>query len=121
MISRTSAILAKKELYIDAAKMTGAGQLRIVLYHLLPNSIDQPLTQAVGYFGTAIATESILSYLGLGVPPPQPSLGRMIQEGTRSFFEIAPWLVIFPGVTLFVMVFCFSWLAGKIQKPAGGI
>ncbi|MBN1686453.1 MAG: ABC transporter permease subunit, partial [Spirochaetales bacterium] len=93
-----------------------AGNARIVVLHLLPNCAGPPLSQAVGYIGTAITTESVLSYLGLGVPPPHPSWGRMIQEGTRSFFESAPWLVIFPGLALFLFVIFFSVLGEYLRR-----
>ena len=116
IVTRTAALTEKNEPYIDAARMTGAGHVRIVLLHLLPNCAGPPLTQAVGFFGTAIATESILSYLGLGVPPPYPSWGRMIQEGTRSFFETAPWLVIFPGLAIFILVLGFSWFSEHLGR-----
>ncbi len=118
VLTRTTAIVVKHEPYIDAARMIGAGSRRVVFFHLLPNCTGPSLTQAIGSFAAAIATESILSYLGLGVPPPYPSWGRMIQEGTRLYFEAAPWLVIFPGLALFVLVFGFSWFAEKIRKTA---
>lgn len=115
-LTRTSALLVVREPYIEAAKATGAGNARIVVLHLLPNCAGPPLSQAVGYIGTAITTESVLSYLGLGVPPPHPSWGRMIQEGTRSFFESAPWLVIFPGLALFLFVIFFSVLGEYLRR-----
>ena len=120
VLTRTAALAVKNEPYIDAASMIGAGNRRVVFFHLLPNCIGPPFVQAVGYFGTAIATESILSYLGLGVPPPYPSWGRMIQEGTRLYFEAAPWLVIFPGFTLFAMVIGFSWFAENLRRTMNG-
>ncbi len=118
VFTRTSAILVKQELFIEAAKTAGAGKARIVFLHLLPNCIGPPLSQAIGYIGTAVATESILSYLGLGVPPPYPSWGRMIQEGTRLYFESAPWLVIFPGIALCLFTVGFALLGDLLQKKA---
>ncbi len=116
VLSRTSAGLTKQETYIHAAKVIGAKPVRIVFLHILPNSIGPSLSQGAGYIGGAIATESILSYLGLGVPPPYPSWGRMIQEGTRLYFETAPWLVIFPGIALFLVVICFSIVTESLKK-----
>lgn len=116
-IARSSTLSAIEEPFIGAAQMIGAGRCRIVFRHLLPNCISAPLTQVSGYFGTAIATEVVLSYLGLGVPPPYPSWGRMIQEGTRLYFESAPWLVIFPGMALVLTVVGFATL-GDYAKGA---
>jgi peptide/nickel transport system permease protein len=116
-IARAGALAAMQEPYIDAARTIGAGGLRIVVRHLLPNSIRPVLDQVTGYFSTAIGTEAILSYLGLGVPPPYPSWGRMIQEGARLYFETAPWLVVFPGAALVITVVSFAIFADKAIRP----
>jgi len=115
-LTRSAAQLTNRETYIQAAVVTGAKPSRIIFRHLIPNSAGPPISQAVGYIGGAITTESTLSYLGLGVPPPYPSWGRMLQEGTRLYFESAPWLVIFPGITLCLVVVCFSLLAERLKK-----
>jgi peptide/nickel transport system permease protein len=99
-LSRASALSIKEEPYIEMAKVTGANSQRILWKHILPNSYPPVLTQIVGYFGAAVVAETALSFLGLGVPPPSPSWGRMLQEGVRQYFEVAPWATIFPGLAL---------------------
>lgn len=115
-LARAGAQSALKEQYIEAARTIGAGHLRIAYRHLLPNCIGPTLAQAAGFFGTAIATETILSYVGLGIPPPYPSWGRMIQEGTRLYVETAPWLVIFPGIALCLTVMSFTIIADRLRR-----
>ena len=110
-LTRASALSLLEEPFIEAARMIGAGPVRILFRHLLPNLTRSISVHLSGNFGTAIATEAILSYLGLGVPPPNPSWGRMIQEGTRLYIEVAPWLVLGPGAALIISVLCFAVLA----------
>jgi peptide/nickel transport system permease protein len=107
-MARASALSVMEAPFISAARIVGAGRFRVMFRHLLPNCLQGPLTQITGYFGTAIATEVVLSYLGLGVPPPYSSWGRMIQEGTRLYFETAPWLVVFPSLALVITVVGFA-------------
>ena len=82
-----------------AARSIGAGMPRILFKHVLPHSLGPVIAYATGFVSTALVAESALSFLGLGVPPPSPSWGGMLQEG-RQFLEVAPWLVIFPGLAL---------------------
>ena len=90
-LSRAGALQVKAELYMDAAMVVGTPPHRIILRHLLPNSFPPALAQITGYFGAAVVAETALSFLGLGVPPPDPSWGRMLEEGARQYFEAAPW------------------------------
>ena len=103
-VSRASALSIKAEPYMEAARAVGASSYRIVWRHLLPNSFSPILAQVTGYFGTAVVAETALSFLGLGVPPPFPSWGRMLHEGARQYFEAAPWATIFPGLALSLTV-----------------
>lgn len=112
-LARAGALAALQEPFIEAAKSIGAGTVRILAMHLLPNALKPVLIQLSGYFGTAIATEAVLSYLGLGVPPPYPSWGRMIQEGTRLYLEAAPWIVLGPGAALVVIIVLFAALSER--------
>lgn len=103
-LSRGSALSIKGESYVEAARAIGAGGYSIVWRHILPNSFPPVLAQVTGYFGVAVVAETALSFLGLGVPAPFPSWGRMLQEGARQYFEAAPWATIFPGMALSLTV-----------------
>ena len=118
-VSRASALSIKAEPYIEAATVVGASPYRIVWRHLLPNSFSPVLAQITGYFGTAIVAETALSFLGLGVPPPFPSWGRMLHEGARQYFEAAPWATIFPGLALSLTVLSAALLGDAIRDILG--
>lgn len=96
----------KKQLpmdYVSNAKLLGAGNFRILFIHMLPNIRATLLvTMAVG-FNNAVLAEAGLSYLGLGVQPPNASLGRMLSEG-QSYLKLSPWMVLFPGLALVLCV-----------------
>ena len=96
----------KKQLpmdYVSNAKLLGAGNFRILFVHMLPNIRATLLvTMAVG-FNNAVLAEAGLSYLGLGVQPPNASLGRMLSEG-QSYLKLSPWMVLFPGLALVLCV-----------------
>ncbi len=103
-LARAATISIRGESYIEAAVVGGAGSMEIVLKHIIPNVLSPLLAQITGYFGTAVAAETTLSFLGLGVPPPYPSWGRMLQEGAGLYFEAAPWVALSPGVALTITV-----------------
>ncbi len=98
-LTRTSALSVRGRPHVMAARSIGAGMPRILFKHILPHSLGPVIAYATGFVSTALVAESALSFLGLGVPPPSPSWGGMLQEG-RQFLEVAPWLVIFPGLAL---------------------
>jgi peptide/nickel transport system permease protein len=114
-LSRASALSIKQEPYVEAARALGAGAFRVILRHLLPNSFPPVLAQVTGYFGAAVVAETALSFLGLGVPPPFPSWGRMLQEGARQYFEAAPWATIFPGLALSLTVLSAALLGDAVR------
>lgn len=114
-LARSSALSVKEEVYVLAAQAIGARTWRIVIRHILPNSLAPVFVLATGYLGTAVVVEASLSFLGLGVPPPHPSWGRMLQEGARQYLEAAPWLTIFPGMALTVVVFGFSLFGDALR------
>ena len=107
-VSRAAALTVRTETYITAARLNGAGTLRVILRHILPNSITPVVAQLAGFFGSAVAAETTLSFLGLGVPPPFPSWGRMLQEGSRQYFEVAPWVTLFPGLIVSLTILSFT-------------
>lgn len=101
-----SAVLAVKEsLYVEAARAIGCGNWRIMLRHLLPNVTAPYIVVATANLGGVILIEASLSFLGLGVPPPAPSWGRMLSSEGMRFFETAPWMAIFPGLFISASVF----------------
>jgi peptide/nickel transport system permease protein len=96
--------LREKE-YVEAAKAAGASDLRIILRHMLPNTVGPIIVNATLVVAAAILTEAALSFLGLGVPEPHPSWGRMLSESAAEYVRVAPWLVIFPGLAISLAVF----------------
>ena len=114
-LSRASALPIKEEPYVEAARVIGARAFKIIRRHILPNSFPPVLAQVTGYFGAAVAAETALSFLGLGVPPPYPSWGRMLQEGAHQYFEAAPWVTVFPGLALSLTVLASALLGDSVR------
>jgi peptide/nickel transport system permease protein len=99
-------VLSLRELnYVEAARAVGMGQMRIALVHVLPNTLAPLIVLATAQLGSTILTEASLSFLGLGVPEPYPSWGRMLSESAAEYIRSAPWLVIFPGLAISMVVF----------------
>jgi ABC-type dipeptide/oligopeptide/nickel transport system permease subunit len=103
-VTRGDVLNIKGETYIEAAKLMGVSNFKIITNHVLPNILSPIIVQAVLRVSAAILTESSLSFLGLGLPPPTPTWGFMIAEG-RGFIVMAPWISTFPGIALFCVVF----------------
>ncbi len=98
--------LALRELpFVEAAKSIGMSEMRIALRHVLPNTLAPLIVLATAQLGATILTEASLSFLGLGIPEPYPSWGRMLSESAAEYVRVAPWLVIFPGVAISLAVF----------------
>lgn len=101
-----SAVLAIKEsLYVEASRAIGSTNTHIMLRHLLPNITAPYIVVATASLGGAILVEASLSFLGLGVPPPAPSWGRMLSLEGMRYFETAPWMAFFPGIFISAAVF----------------
>jgi peptide/nickel transport system permease protein len=100
--------------FVAAARTVGAGDLRIVVRHILPNTIAVAIIQASLGVATAILAEAGLSFLGLGVQPPTPSWGSMIKAST-GYLERAPWMAIGPGVAIFVAVLAYNLLGDAVR------
>ena len=107
-MARSQALSCKQEDYVLAARAIGATPLRIIFRHVMLNSLTGVIVLSTGALGSAIITEAGLSFLGLGVPPPHASWGRMLQFGARGYQRSSPWLTIFPGLALTVAVFGFN-------------
>ena len=102
---RSSGLAVKATPYMDAAIAIGSSPWRIVLRHMLPNSLAPFIVYATAFLGAAILIEASLSFLGLGVKPPAPSWGRDLSGEAVRYFEIAPWMAIFPGTAISLAVF----------------
>jgi peptide/nickel transport system permease protein len=113
-IVRGQILAIKEEEYVLAARATGVKEWAILLKHVLPNTLA-PVVVAVtlGVAGN-ILSEAWLSFLGIGVPPPAPSWGRMIDEG-QAYLTTKPWLCIFPGLAIFITVLAFNLLGDGLR------
>ncbi len=103
---RGSTLIEKNKEYVQAARVIGVRPGRIMLRHVLPNSLGPVLVIATINIAQAIITEATLSFLGVGVPPTSPSLGTMINNGNNFLYSGEWWLVIFPGAALVLL--CMS-------------
>jgi peptide/nickel transport system permease protein len=100
--------------YIEAAVVSGVSLPRIMLKHLLPNAVAPLIVQATYVFASAVVFEAILSFLGAGTPPEIPSWGNIMAEG-RTYFQIAPWIIFFPGAFLAVTVLAVNVLGDGLR------
>lgn len=113
-IVRGPVLVVKETQYIEAARTVGAGSLRIVFRHILPNVTAPLIVQTTFNLSTAILTESTLSFLGLGIQPPDPSWGTMLSGG-RLYMELAWWLAVFPGLAIMIAVVGFNLLGDGLR------
>ena len=113
-VVRAAVIAAKVEVYVDGARALGATVPRLVLGHILPNAATPILVQASVLMAIAILVEASLSFLGVGVRPPTPSLGLMLADG-RSFMLQAPWMVVFHGLAIMLAVLGFNMMAEGLR------
>ncbi|HUN50047.1 MAG TPA: ABC transporter permease [Candidatus Sulfotelmatobacter sp.] len=108
--------LALRELpFVESAKAIGMSEMRIAIRHILPNTLAPLIVLATAQLGSAILTEASLSFLGLGVPEPHPSWGRMLSESAAEYVRTAPWLVIYPGIAISLMVFGTNLLGDALR------
>jgi peptide/nickel transport system permease protein len=108
--------LALRELpFVEAAKAVGMSELRIAARHILPNTLAPLIVLATAQLGSTILTEAALSFLGLGVPEPYPSWGRMLSQSAAEYVRTAPWLVIFPGIAISLAVFGTNLLGDALR------
>jgi peptide/nickel transport system permease protein len=101
--------------YIEAARAMGAGHARVILRHVLPNVTATIVVIATIGLGGVILAESALSFLGFGVPPPHPSWGSMLSGSGRTYMYSAPWIAIWPGVAISLVVFGFNMLGDALR------
>jgi len=113
-VTRASTLETSSQLYIEAARARGASNRRVVLRHVLPNSIGPVIVQASILLGIAVLLEAALSFIGIGVKPPTPSLGVMLSEG-RDFMSSSTWIVAVPGVAIAVLVLTFNLIGDGLH------
>ncbi len=104
-VVRAMTLSIRETSYVEAARAMGANRVRIVLRHILPNTMAPLIVMTTAQLGSAILVEAALSFLGLGVPEPYPSWGRMLSVSAAEFAQQAPWVVIFPGLAISFVVF----------------
>ena len=114
-VIRGATISVLQNAYIEAARGMGAGHIRIMLRHVLPNVAATIIILATIGLGGAILAESALSFLGFGVPPPYPSWGAMLSGSGRSYMYRAPWMAIWPGAAISLAVFGFNMLGDALR------
>jgi peptide/nickel transport system permease protein len=114
-IVRASVLSLREQEFVDAARGLGAGSPRIVARHVLPNCLSPVIVQGSLGMGYAILVEAALSFLGLGVQPPQASWGSMLAEG-RGFLDRAPWFATFPGLAIFVTVLGLNFVGDRLRE-----
>ncbi|MGN6870958.1 MAG: ABC transporter permease [Solirubrobacteraceae bacterium] len=114
-VMRASTLETAAQPYVEAARARGASHRRVVIRHVLPNSIGPVIVQASILLGIAVLLEAALSFIGIGVPPPQPSLGVMLAEG-RDFMTTSVWMVVVPGVGLMLLVLTFNLIGDGLHS-----
>ena len=114
-VIRASTLSLREMPFVEAARAMGMSEMRIAMRHILPNTLAPLIVLATAGLGTAILVEASLSFLGLGVPEPHPSWGRMLSESAAEYVRTAPWLVIFPGVAITFAVFGTNLLGDALR------
>ncbi|TMI76583.1 MAG: ABC transporter permease [Bacillati bacterium ANGP1] len=104
----------KTQDFADAARAMGANETRIIFRHLLPNALAPIIVAATLDVGGAILTEAALSYFGVGIQPPTPSWGNMLQNA-QSYMWTSPWLAFWPGAMIFLTVLCFNFFGDGLR------
>ena len=113
-LTRTATLTIKTSEYIQAFEAMGASKLRIIFVHILPNVVGPLLIIASMDIPSVVALEAGLTYLGMGIPPPAPSWGRILQEGF-GLIRVAPWIVIAGGIPLIITTLGFTFLGESLR------
>lgn len=114
-IVRGVALSIRENTYIESARAMGSGHTRVTFVHILPNVIPTIIVVATTGLSTVILTEAALSFLGLGVPEPYPSWGRMLSVSAAEYAQKAPYLVLFPGIAISLAVFGSNLLGDALR------
>ncbi len=114
-VVRANTLSLREQPFVESAKAIGMSEFRIALRHVLPNTLAPLIVLATAQLGSTILTEASLSFLGLGIPEPHPSWGRMLSESAAEYVRTAPWLVIFPGLAISFVVFGTNLLGDALR------
>lgn len=114
-VVRSTTLSLRQMPFIEAARAAGMGETRIAIRHVLPNTLTPLIVLGTAQLGSAILVEASLSFLGLGIPEPHPSWGRMLSESAAEYVRVAPWLVIFPGLAISATVFGTNLLGDAMR------
>ncbi|MFL6565796.1 MAG: ABC transporter permease [Burkholderiales bacterium] len=114
-IIRSNTLTLREMPFVEAARAVGMSETRIALRHVLPNTLAPLIVLTTAQVGSAILVESALSFLGLGIPEPHPSWGRMLSESAAEYMRTAPWLVIYPGIAISLVVFGTNLLGDAMR------
>jgi len=114
-VIRSNTLALREMPFVEAAQAAGMSELRIAVRHVLPNTLAPLIVLSTAQLGSTILTEASLSFLGLGVPEPYPSWGRMLSESAAEYVRTAPWLVIFPGLAISLIVFGTNLLGDALR------
>ncbi|MGI8552437.1 MAG: ABC transporter permease [Dehalococcoidia bacterium] len=114
-VVRGAVLAVRGNVYIEAARTTGASPLRVITRHILPNVIAPIIIIASVTVGAAILIEAALGFLGLSVPPPTATWGNMLSRGSQEYMEQAPWLALAPGLIIAVMVASVNLLGDGLR------
>jgi peptide/nickel transport system permease protein len=113
-IVRAAVLVVREMEYVEAARALGAGHLHILSRHILPNSLTPLVVQCTYIFALSILAEAVLSFIGVGPPPPTPSLGGVIADG-RDYMLEAPWISLFPGLMIAITVLGLNLLGDGLR------
>lgn len=113
-VIRSAALVVREQTYIEAMKAQGASSTRIIWLHIMPNTISPLVVQATYIFAEAIIVEAALSFLGAGVPPPDPSWGNILYDGKLVIFN-AWWMTVFPGIMIVLSVLGLNLLGDGLR------
>jgi peptide/nickel transport system permease protein len=113
-LTRAQVLSVKVEDYVEAARALGNPHWRIALRHILPNVVPPLIVQATLAIAAAVIAEASLSFLGLGQQPPAPSWGSMLNTA-KNYIEQAPWMAVWPGVSIFALVLSFNLLGDGLR------
>lgn len=114
-VIRSSVLSIREMQYVEAARGLGVGHVRIAFRHILPNTVGPFIVLTTAQLGSAILVEAALSFLGLGVPEPYPSWGRMLSVSAAEYAQKAPHLVLFPGMAISLAVFGSNLLGDALR------
>jgi peptide/nickel transport system permease protein len=113
-VVRSSVLAESAQTYVEAAEALGVGRLAILMRHILPNALSPIIVQTAVCLSYAILIESALSYLGVGVQPPSPSWGAILNEG-KEFLALAPWVSLFPGGFIMLAVLALNVMGDGLR------